>query len=1023
METGRAIFRAIADFSEVRAEARKTERSLDRMVKTTKGVTGVLTGAVLGFTKGVLKLGAGVALIGAASAGLISLAAAALAVVGGLAPLAGLGVVLPGLLAGLAAGGIAFALAMKDAKTVLADLGPLLSNVQKAASAGFWAEAAQPIREMAQTLLPQVSSGMATVASAMGAMTAKFATALSGFLDGAVLKSMFDNTAKGIDNASTGASALAEIIQTLGWQGSQWLPRMGQWFADLTNRFNNFLQLAADQGKLEQWAAGGLRVLKELGSVIGSVSSILGSLMKAAENAAPGSALTVMTAALKGMADVLARPEVQNGITNVFKAAHTAMDYVQAGLGSIGAGLGALQGLFSNIMIFGGQALGKILDYIGQIMQTPGMGDGIMAFLNGLLAGVDALGPAIGPIGELIRELGPLAGELARTVGEILGQALEFLVPILADVAKTLTPIAPALLAIAVGAKLALLAFNLSTVGLIVLAIVALVMAISWLVQNWDSVVAFATQVWGGFLNWCKEVTDGFVNWWNQVWGGFGNWVGEVWGGFVNWIREIWDGFVTWIMGGVNGFVSWWNGLWGGFGSGMSDIWNGIVSAATSAWQGIVDFFSTVWALIVAGVTVFVTNFLAGWNALISFLQPVIAVFQSMFNAFGAMFTFVATLWWAVVQWIIQGVIALWTGFVTWMTAIWTTVSAGWNAMLAFIGTVLTAIGAWVSSVWNSIVAWVTGAMTALWNVYSSVWSAILSFIGSVLSSIWAVVSSVWQAVVDFISSVLSQIWGFVSSVWNNVLSFIGSVLSSIWGTVSSIWNQILGFIGGVLNSIWSTISNAWNNVVNTVTSAMGRVWSAVVDKWNEIIGWVSGIPGRITGALGDLGSLLWNAGTQIIQGLLNGLKSMWDSVAGFFSNLTASIPDWKGPAPVDKTLLTKPGKLIMGGFIDALESMYGKARKSLQRFTGSLSGTTELGVQPVLGGFDPGRLLTDANLGTDAELNHTSKATTVLNETPTAVTYDVRKLEVNNPVPEKASDSLPRAIRKLGYVGGDSSE
>jgi phage-related protein len=198
----------------------------------------------------------------------------------------------------------------------------------------------------------------------------------------------------------------------------------------------------------------------------------------------------------------------------------------------------------------------------------------------------------------------------------------------------------------------------------------------------------------------------------------------------------------------------------------------------------------------------------------------------------------------------------------------------------------------------------------------------------------------------------------------------------------------------------------------------MGQIWSAIVNKWNEITGWLGGVGGRILGAIGNLGGILVNAGRQVIDGFLNGLKGMWNEVQGWFNKLTSMIPKWKGPEKRDKKLLTNAGQLILGGFLNGLESMYGKVRKSLTGFTDDLSTGTEFGVKPVLGGFDPGNLLGDAGLSQNAQVLANASATNVLNETPTAITYDVRELNVNNPRPERTSESLPRAVRRLGYVG-----
>src|SRR5690606_39863705 len=49
---------------------------------------------------------------------------------------------------------------------------------------------------------------------------------------------------------------------------------------------------------------------------------------------------------------------------------------------------------------------------------------------------------------------------------------------------------------------------------------------------------------------------------------------------------------------------------------------------------------------------------------------------------------------------------------------------------------------------------------------------------------------------------------------------------------------------------------------------------NAVSNGIRGVINFVRGLPGKIVSALGNLGSLLVNAGKSIINGLLNGLKS-----------------------------------------------------------------------------------------------------------------------------------------------------
>jgi hypothetical protein len=96
----------------------------------------------------------------------------------------------------------------------------------------------------------------------------------------------------------------------------------------------------------------------------------------------------------------------------------------------------------------------------------------------------------------------------------------------------------------------------------------------------------------------------------------------------------------------------------------------------------------------------------------------------------------------------------------------------------------------------------------------------------------------------------------------------------------------------------------------------------------------------QIINTFKNAGNWLWDSGKNIIDGLINGIKSKIDTVKNTLGDLTNLLPSWKGPATKDKIILQQSGEMVMGGFIKGLESMYGKAQASLGGFTGNLGAT-----------------------------------------------------------------------------------
>lgn len=487
--------------------------------------------------------------------------------------------------------------------------------------------------------------------------------------------------------------------------------------------------------------------------------------------------------------------------------------------------------------------------------------------------------------------------------------------------------------------------------------------------------------------------------------------VGTVIPAVVNFVGMLVNGFVTgfnFIMGVIGAVVGWFQSIFAAIG----DAFKGGADQATSMWDGVAAFFKSIWDELVAQVTAFVNFFVTAWNGLVSFLQPVIDVFIAMFGAFVAIFQFIVAAVTYAVQLIIYEFQLLFTTIGQVLTNLWTFIVQVWNNIMIAIQTAVTTIYNWLVAVWTAIWGFLQPILMAIWNFYTTVWNNIRNNVTAAVTAVWNVIVRIWNAIAGFLMPILTRIWSFIVSVWNNIVGSVSAAVSRVWAVIVAIWNAIWGFISGVANRIWSTVSSAFNNLVGTVSAAVGRIWSAVVQKFNQVVSFVSGIGGRVLGAIGNLGGVLWNAGVDLINGFLGGLKSMWDSVTGFFQNLTAHIPKVKGPPEKDKTLLRDAGAMIMQSLTDGLQSGVGDALAVLSKMNTSIPLTFSALAAPDLGSMtitpelSPLKAISPLNITAPKE------------QIKQGDTYTIDKVEVNNPKPETASESLPSAIRKVSTIG-----
>lgn len=313
---------------------------------------------------------------------------------------------------------------------------------------------------------------------------------------------------------------------------------------------------------------------------------------------------------------------------------------------------------------------------------------------------------------------------------------------------------------------------------------------------------------------------------------------------------------------------------------------------------------------------------------------------------------------------VIQGLSDVFMGIVGVITGVVQVIVALFTGDFASIGPLL-------AGIWDSIVQIFFGALNAIWNfinlmiigrvvggikaamgavkgTFTTVWNAVSSFVSGAVRNIQSVITTVFNSVKSFISTVWNGIKSFFTTIWsgiksiftsavNGVKSFISSGFNAVKNTITSIWNAIVGWVRGIPGRILGAIQGL-AQLAGKVGGFVSRAKDAIVSRFNDAVSWVRGIPGRILGALGSLGQLLWNAGSSIINGLLNGLKSAWGAVTDFVGGIASWIANNKGPLPYDRRLLIPAGQAIMQGLGGGLESQLPALKNTLNTVTDTIA-------------------------------------------------------------------------------------
>lgn len=515
---------------------------------------------------------------------------------------------LPGILAAAGAGIGIFVVAMKDASTVLEDLGPKFTELQKSISLNFWGEAEDAVRNLANNALEALSPVIADVSAEMGMMTAAVADVATDHIPG--FQASLGYLAEAMNIGGDGAAAFTDALLTLGETGAKYLPSIAEWANGVAYSFQNWVQAKTESGEMDKAIQSAAKTFGTLKNIVFDLAGILGGVFSAmASGSAPidsiADALDKANAAVNG-------PLWQGTLSSIFSAMGTAASYAFQGVGSLGQAFVSLAPTLSTILPLVGQIIETGLNGISLALQNPAFQGGLESFFQNVLIAVQALAPAMPALGEAFGALATVGGELLAAVAPLIAELVEQLAPVMTQLAALLAPIieqlASALMPViqALGPVLSalfavlgplindLLAAIVPVIGPIVSAlsaalipafqlvgttVKALMPIVVPVIEGIKNTIVAAMQVIRGIINLVMGVITGN---WSQAWNG----IKQIGSGVWNFIKSQFTGFGQILVGIARA-------AWNLLGSVISAGWNAIKSGASAAWNGITSTISS----------------------------------------------------------------------------------------------------------------------------------------------------------------------------------------------------------------------------------------------------------------------------------------------------------------------------------------------------------------------------------------------------------------------------------------------
>lgn len=247
--------------------------------------------------------------------------------------------------------------------------------------------------------------------------------------------------------------------------------------------------------------------------------------------------------------------------------------------------------------------------------------------------------------------------------------------------------------------------------------------------------------------------------------------------------------------------------------------------------------------------------------------------------------------------------------------------------LISVIGAVATALGFLAANPVVLVIAAIAALVVGLIYAYNhfegfrNVVDSVIDVVQTVISGFIDFVSGAWQVFGDDILNIATGIWTQIYAVISGVIEVIRGVINVVMGLIHGDWSQAWDGIKQIVTGVWTAISGyitgalevlkgvfgaAWNAMIVTVSNAWEWIKTAVTTGISDVIGFVSTLPGKVISALGNVATLLYNAGRAIIQGLINGITSMIGAVTHAIGNIVGVIGDFLPGSPVKRGPLMK---------------------------------------------------------------------------------------------------------------------
>lgn len=474
---------------------------------------------------------------------------------------------------------------------------------------------------------------------------------------------------------------------------------------------------------------------------------------------------------------------------------------------------------------------------------------------------------------------------------------------------------------------------------------------VEWFKGIWSGITGFFSNLWnetgeGALSIWeiLKGVWQSTIDWFKNIWSSISEFFVGLWSDIVETATSNWDKFVSKLTA-IVGFVT---TIFSPMIDFFSKTWTSILQSATKTWDNLTAFFSVLWTniqVIASSAWEIIKNVILGPILLLinlvtgdmeGFKANLEAIWTNISEAAGRIWSALKEIVSAYITGLVDNAILLWTGFTETFTnlleALKETFSNIWTTIVDFVIERIAFLGEKVDEIMQSIkdaidIAWafiedlwmsalekiaevtgvnfesirenVTNVMDAIKEIIDTVWNFIKESFQIALLTLRALVTGDFKVMKDMIGEQMKLIKETISKIWENIKKIFNNALSAVKTFVTQGFENLKNTAMQKMSEMWTNIKNAWENIKTSFSNSIENIKTTVKTKFNDLKNSASDKMNETKDKIAEIWENVMSffrdidlkqIGKDVIQGLINGIKSKVTAVGNAVKEVTSAI-------------------------------------------------------------------------------------------------------------------------------------